>query len=117
MKNRARRILALLLVAVMALGLAACGKSGGDSGKPGQTEQEQHPEFAYVAEYKTILKDQENGYSPRAYTDDGFYAISWEKISSEIPEGVTPEYEGQYDVYGSFIYFVDFSGKAEKLEN
>ena len=58
MKNRARRILALLLVAVMALGLAACGKSGGDSGKPGQTEQEQHPEFAYVAEYKTILKDQ-----------------------------------------------------------
>ena len=117
MKNRARRILALLLVAVMALGLAACGKSGGDSGKPGQTEQEQHPEFAYVAEYKTILKDQENSYSPRAYTDDGFYAISWEKIGSEIPEGVTPEYEGQYDVYGSFIYFVDFSGKAEKLPN
>ena len=40
MKNRARRILALLLVAVMALGLAACGKSSsGDSGKPGQTEQ------------------------------------------------------------------------------
>ena len=117
MKNRARRILALLLVAVMALGLAACGKSGGDSGKPGQTEQEQHPEFAYVAEYKTILKDQENSYSPRAYTDDGFYAISWEKIGSEIPEGVTPEYEGQYDVYGSFIYFVDFSGNAEKLPN
>ena len=117
MKNRARRILALLLVAVMALGLAACGKSGGDSGKPGQTEQEQHPEFAYVAEYKTILKDQENSYSPRAYTDDGFYAISWEKIGSEIPEVVTPEYEGQYDVYGSFIYFVDFSGKAEKLPN
>ena len=117
MKNRARRILALLLVAVMALGLAACGKSGGESGKPGQTEQEQHPEFTYAAEYKTFLKDQENSYSPRAYTDDGFYAISWEKISSEIPEGVTPEYEGQYDVYGSFIYFVDFSGKAEKLPN
>ena len=117
MKNSARRILALLLVAVMALGLAACGKSSGDSGKPSKTDQEQHPEFAYVAEYKTILKDQDNSYSPRVYTDDGFYAISWEKISSEIPEGVTPEYEGQYDIYGSFIYFVDFNGKAEKLNN
>lgn len=117
MKNRARRILALLLVAVMALGLAACGKSGGDSGKPGKPDQEQHPEFAYVAEYKSLTKDQDNSYSPRVYTDDGFYAISWEKIGSEIPEGVTPEYEGQYDVYGSFLYFVDFNGKVEKLAN
>lgn len=120
MKNRAKRILALLLVAVMALGLAACGKSSGDSVKPsnpGKPDQEQHPEFAYVAEYKPLLKQQDNNYSPRVYTDDGFYAITWETISSEIPEGVTPEYEGQYDVYGSFPYFVDFNGKAEKLPN
>lgn len=117
MNNRARRILALLLAAVTALGLAACGKTGGENVEPGKTGQEQTPEFTYAAEYKTLLKQQDNNYSPRVYTDDGFYAITWEKIGSEIPEGVTPEYDGQYDVYGSFIYFVDFSGKAEKLPN
>lgn len=117
MKNRARRILTLLLVAVMALGLAACGKSSGDSGKPGKPAQEEHPEFTYVAEYKNLMKDMDSNLSPRAYTDDGFYSITWEKIGNNTPEGVTPEYEGQYDVYGSFLYFVDFNGKAEKLPN
>ena len=94
MKNRARRILTLLLVAVMALGLAACGKSGGDSGKPGKPAQEEHPEFTYVAEYKNLMKDMDSNLSPRAYTDDGFYSITWEKIGNNTPEGVTPEYEG-----------------------
>lgn len=119
MKNRARRILALLLVAVMALGLAACGKSSGDTNgdKPGKPAQEEHPEFTYVAEYKTLMENNENSLYPRFFTSDGFYSISYEKIGNNTPEGVTPEYEGQYDIYGSFLYFVDFNGKAEKLTN
>lgn len=119
MKNRARRILALLLVAVMALGLAACGKSGdGEGAKPGKPEDTgSHPDFAYVAEYQELLKDRENPLSPRVYADDGFYSVSWEKIGDNTPEGVTPRYEGEYDVYGSFLYFVGFDGKVQKLEN
>ena len=33
------------------------------------------------------------------------------------PEGVTPDYEGQYDVYAPYITFTDFSGKVTKLED
>lgn len=116
MKNRARRILALLLAVIMTLALAACGKSGTD-GKPGKTDDEDHPEFVYTAEYKDFLDDTENSLSPKIFTDDGYYSISWEKIGQNIPEGVTPRYEGEYDVYGSFLYFVSYDGKAEKLAN
>lgn len=116
MKNRARRILALLLAALMTLALAACGKSGTD-GKPGKTDDGDHPDFVYTAEYKDFLDETENSLSPRIFTDDGYYSISWEKIGENIPEGVTPRYEGEYDVYGSFLYFVSFDGKAEKLAN
>ncbi len=116
MKKKARSILALLLTAVMVLSLAACGKSGDSEDKKDQ-EDENTPEFAYVAEYKTLTKDQDSYLSPRVYTEDGFYSTSWEKIGDNTPEGVTPEYEGQYDVYGTFIYFVSFDGKVEKLAN
>lgn len=116
MKNRLKSLLALLLVAAMALPLAACGKSG-DGSEDKDTEDENHPEFAYMAEFKELAVNQENSLYPRLYTQDGFYSTSYEKIGNNTPEGVTPEYEGQYDVYGSFLYFVSFDGKIEKLEN
>ena len=116
MKDRLKSLLALLLAAVMALSLAACGKSEDGSGDK-DSQDESDPEFAYVAEYTELAKNQENYLNPRAYTEDGFYSTSYEKIGENIPEGVTPEYEGQYDVYGSFLYFVSFDGKIEKLEN
>lgn len=117
MNLKVRRILALLLTAVMVLGLAACGKSGDSSGDKKTEEDTATPEFAYVAEYKSLTKDQDSSMTPRVYTEDGFYSTSWEKIGDNTPEGVTPEYEGQYDVYGTELYFVSFDGKVEKLEN
>ena len=116
MKDRLKSLLALLLAAVMVLSLAACGKSGESEDKKDQAD-ENTPEFAYVAEYKTLTEDQNTYLSPRVYTEEGFYSTSWEKIGDNTPEGVTPEYEGQYDVYGTLIYFVSFDGKVEKLEN
>ena len=41
------------------------------------------------------------------------YATSNEKIGENIPEGVTPEYEGQYDVYATFLYRIDNNGNYE----
>lgn len=118
MKHRIRSILALLLVAVMALGLAACGKSGDSGDKPAENKGEgDHPEFAYMAEFKELVSDSETPLSPRLYTEEGYYSVSWEKVGENIPEGVTPRYEGEYDVYGSFLYFVSFDGEIRKLES
>ena len=49
-------------------------------------------------------------------TADGMYATSNEKIGENIPEGVTPEYEGQYDVYATFLYRIDNNGNLTKLD-
>ena len=116
MKNRLKSLLSLLLVAATALSLAACGKSDDGAGNKDK-EDEDHPEFAYTAVFDKIASDQDVSLYPRVYTEDGFYSTSYEKIGNNTPEGVTPEYEGQYDVYGSFIYFVGFDGKVEKLAN
>ena len=116
MKNRLKSLLALLLAAVMVLSLAACGKSEDGSGDK-EDGDEEHPEFAYTAVFDKIASDQDVSLYPRVYTEDGFYSTSYEKIGNNTPEGVTPEYEGQYDVYGSFLYFVGFDGKVEKLAN
>lgn len=112
-----KKILCLVLVLAMCLGLAACGKSEGGTSAPAKNEPaEATPEFVYSAEYKTLVKDTKNYLSFRGYSDDGFYVTSMEKTGEAIPEGVTPRYEGEYDVYSTFIYFVDRNGKMEKLE-
>ena len=50
-------------------------------------------------------------------TADGFYSVGNEKVGNNTPEGVTPDYEGQYDVYAPYITFTDFGGKVTKLES
>jgi ABC-type glycerol-3-phosphate transport system substrate-binding protein len=116
MNKRTKQVLALVLALVMALSLAACGKSS-DTTTSNTKVTTENPEYTYVAEFTPLVSDEDSTYSPRLFTSDGYYAISYEVISSDIPEGVTPEYEGQYDVYGSFIYFVGFDGTITKLEN
>ena len=105
MKNGLKSLLSLLLIAALSLSMAACGKSDDGSGDNG-TEDENHPEFAYTAEYKKLATDQDASLYPRCYTQDGFYSTSYEKIGNNTPEGVTPEYEGQYDIYGHIPVFL-----------
>lgn len=116
----AGRLVCLILAAVMCLGLAACGggqgNSGQNGGQNGNNDPEQTPEYVYTADYKELFSGRESYMNICRYTEDGMYATSNEKIGENIPEGVTPQYEGQYDVYASFLYFIDNSGKATKLE-
>lgn len=111
-----KRMLCLLLALCMCLSLAACGKSGEASEAPAKAEVEEHPEFVYTAEYKTLVEGTKNYLSVRGYTGDGFYVSSMEKTGENIPEGVTPRYEGEYDVYGTFLYHMDFDGNMTKLD-
>jgi predicted small lipoprotein YifL len=113
-----KKMLCLMLALAMCLSLAACGKSGGETAAPGKNEPvEENPEFVYTAKYKTLVKDTKNYLQFRGYTDEGFYVSSMEKTGENIPAGMMPRYEGEYDVYGTFLYFVDFAGNMKKTEN
>ena len=113
-----KNIVCLLLALAMGLSLAACGSSGGsaNTATPAPTESAA-PELVYVSDFKKLLDDSENYVSIRSYSDDGIYYSSWEKVGENIPEGVKPQYEGQYDVYETFLYHMDKDGKITKLEN
>ena len=111
------RIVCLILAVVMCLSLAACGSSGQPGTVNTKKDQEPTPEYVYTAEYKDLTQNRENYLNICAMTADGMYATSNEKIGENIPEGVTPEYEGQYDVYGTFLYLIDNNGNLKKLDN
>lgn len=112
MKQTIRTLLGILLVLAMMLSLAACGKQEDTPEK-----REENQEMVYAA--KSLMLDTEklpDGISAMAYTDEGIYGVSYGKIAEgEIPEGVTPEWEGQYDVYGYRLYFVSFDGTVREL--
>ena len=110
----------LLLALVMGLSLAGCGSSGSagsgaaESAAPAATEA---PALVYVSEYRDLVRDSDNYISVRSIDGDGMYYSSWEKIGENIPEGKKPSYEGQYDVYSTFLYRMDGDGNSTKLEN
>ena len=124
MKNPLIRILCLLLCLVMLISLAACGKeskeepgTGTDAGTGTGTSSDA-ANYAYKSEFLSIDSDARWGLTPVIYTDDGFYATGNVVIGrQEIPEGSTEEYEGQYDIYGTMLYFIGMDGKAKPLAN
>ncbi len=122
--NRTKRILCLVLVLAMVAGLAACGSgktesagaapnaaSGAKSAAATPT-----PEYVYTADYKTLVEKSDSYMNIRQRTADGYYYTLWEKIGTEIPEGRKPQYEGEFDIYQTILYFMDKNGKAAKVE-
>ena len=117
--KRMKKLVTLLLVLAMCLTLAACGSAGSKASAPTATPAEAtaEPEYVYASTFKTLFKDNKNYISVRSFDEDGMYYSSWEKVGENIPEGVKPMYEGQYDVYATFLYHIDKDGKVTKLEN
>lgn len=111
-----KTIIALTLVLAMCLSLAACGSSA-QSNAPQSTAPVETPEFAYVASFDTFAKGSKTYINPRLQVADGYIAYSWEKVGENIPEGVTPEYQGQYDVYAAVLYLIGNDGSVKKLPN
>ena len=130
MKNR-KSILAILLIAVLCLSLlAGCGGKSGDGGgdKPGgstaspggnTTNPSAAPTqdtYVYTAEY-VPLKGDVGFLSSLTYADGRLLTSTYGVIGDNTPEGVTPEYEGQYDVYGTVFYWIGLDGTVQKMEN
>lgn len=111
MNKNLRSVLALLLVPVLMLSLAACGKQNEEETAPEETAA---PEYVYTAAYKTVSGG--SAYmDPQVFTEDGFYVTANEKVGTKVPEDGVIEYEGQYDIYEPRLYFVGKDGAAKKL--
>ena len=123
MKKSILRILLLSLSVLAVLLLAACGKGDSAANNAGTTPapgvSQEKAEYAYRSDFTTIQKTNDNyPPSPFLYTGNGYYAMGSEVVGTrELPEGATVEYEGQYDIYATILYFVKPDGSVEKLEN
>ena len=117
MKNLLKSALCLLMALLMTLSLAACGSQSTVTEDARPAETEAPDELVYAASFQTMAEGPENGLTPIAYTADGFYALSWEKTGErEIPEDAVISYEGEYDIYGSVLYFAGYDGSLRKLD-
>ncbi len=127
MKNR-KSFLAVCLIAALCLALlAGCGGSGGGTDKGGGSTSAPsgsaanpsaapaQDTYVYTAEY-VPLKGSIGYLSSLDYSDGKLLTSTYEVIGNETPEGVTPEYEGQYDVYGTVFYWIGLDGTTQKLE-
>lgn len=114
-----KRFIALALAAVCMLSLAACGgadKQAAKADAKAETAETATPEYVYAPAFTTLAENSESGFAALAMTDEGIYYADLEKVGDSTPEGVTPEYEGQYDINEVRLYFMDYSGKSKKLD-
>lgn len=119
--KRLKRWICCGVALTLAAGLfSGCGQketngSGGENA-PGRDTAET-PEYVYVAEYIPVERfgDGRNSIQGATWIDGSFYATAYEMVADNTPEGVTPEYEGQYWEYAPFTYRIGLDGKAEKL--
>ncbi len=114
MRKNLKTVVMLLVALSMALSLTACGSSTTADVK---ATAETTDEYVYSAEFTTIAEKTEKYLTPKIYTDDGFYAIAYEKVGDNTPEGAVLDYEDQYAVYQSKIYFVSYDGSIQELTN
>ena len=117
MKRNAKALIALLMALGMLLSLCACGSSA----KPEEVQQPQEtetPVMVYAAEYHSVkYEGQRNYMEPLLFTGEGYYVGMSEKVGEEIPEGAELEYEGQYDVYETRLYYIGLDGSIKRLED
>ena len=72
--------------------------------------------YVYHAEFVPLSGGGRNGFTPYACRSGRILAGCYEKIGENIPEGATPEYEGQYDLYGVKLYSIGPDGSVRALE-
>ena len=131
MNNPIIRVLSLALFLVMVLGLTACGGSQGTApvqetqsaqsaqntqNSPSGSSASAAPDYAWKSSFLPISLDENTPIQPILFTDDGVYASGQVTLGRrEASEGEVEEYEGQFNIYGSMLYFITKDGKLEPL--
>ncbi|MBQ7437368.1 MAG: extracellular solute-binding protein [Oscillospiraceae bacterium] len=134
MNNTMIRVLSLALCLMMVLALTACGSSGQGSAPAQETQSAQSTqntqtsqsggtsssaasEYAWKSSFLPIVReDNDTPIQPILFTDDGVYASGQVTLGRrEASEGEVEEYEGQFNIYGSMLYFITKDGKLEAL--
>ncbi|MCQ2405605.1 MAG: extracellular solute-binding protein [Oscillospiraceae bacterium] len=132
-KTGLKRFMCLLLAGLMLLSLCACGK-GGDDGKPSKTdgkgektenttENEENLDpnrLVYTASYTPVKFPEQLGgmnyVNFRTVINGKMLVSSYGVVADNTPEGVTPEYEGEYWEYGDVYYLISADGTVEPFE-
>lgn len=94
-----KRLIAIALCLSSLFALCACGSNGGN-----EPQAAPDPEYVYKTE-RSVIAEKEAYYQARAFVGKGCYLTCFEKVGNETPEGVVPEYEGQYDIYENRIFY------------
>ena len=129
MNNTMIRVLSLAFCLIMVLGLTACGSSGQGTAPAQETQSTQNTpsgsassssaasEYAWKSTFLPITReDNDTPIQPILFTDDGVYASGQVTLGRrEASEGEVEEYEGQFNIYGSMLYFITKDGKLEPL--
>ena len=134
MNNTMIRVLSLALCLMMVLALTACGSSGQGSAPAQETQSAQSTqntqtsqsggtsssaasEYAWKSSFLPIVReDNDTPIQPILFTDDGVYASGQVTLGRrEASEGEVEEYEGQFNIYGSMLYFITKDGRLEPL--
>lgn len=133
--NKMKLLPLLFLLSLCACLLAGCGSgetetsapapettsaAAGASAEAVPASAETAPEegeLVYTASFRSIPLNLENYPSFLGYSAEGAYVGTYEVIEEgKIPEGVVPEYEGQFDTYGQRIYFYAQNGERKQLD-
>ena len=128
MNNQMIRVLSLALCLVMALGLTACGSQQAAPAQETQSAQSTQntqsdststpaaSDYAWKSSFLPIALEEDTPIQPVLFTDDGIYATGQVTLGRrEAVEGEVEEYEGQFNIYGSMLYFISKDGKIEPL--
>ena len=134
MNNTMIRVLSLALCLMMVLALTACGSSGQGSAPAQETQSAQSTqntqtsqsggtsssaasEYAWKSSFLPIVReDDDTPIQPILFTDDGVYASGQVTLGRrDASEGEVEEYEGQFNIYGSMLYFISKDGRLEPL--
>ena len=135
MNNTMIRVLSLALCLMMVLALTACGSSGQGSAPAQETQSAQSTQntqtsqsggtsssaasdYAWKSSFLPISLEESTLIQPILFTDDGVYVSGQVTLGRrEAAEGEVEEYEGQFNIYGSMLYFITKDGKLEPLPN
>lgn len=120
MKGTKRYLCLILALAIALCAFAGCGKKDPDNStdpnNPNSGSNAAEPTgFVYVPEYVTIQGEFRNSFYNGVFSGEHLYVSSYEMVADNTPEGVTPEWEGQYWEYGPVIYKISMDGSCEKV--